>query len=453
MAWRRTELLRESCRALLVLAAAFLVPASGTAADTAGVVDAEVELTPPRAITWSDFLGVNAHFLWFTPEQYMRQIELLQKLGLGWVRVDLHWALMEPKPGQFLFDALDRLVPALQQHGLRSVFYLTGSAPFDSGAPFWSRGSDQFPPPDPQPYARRIASLAKRYPAIDAWQVWNEENLPSNWMPRADPEGYARLLQVSSTAIHDAAPGRTVVIGGMAYFSQMPLRSGLMLEDLGKLGALGLGDVVDYHPYSLYPEGDDPSVHDFIDRCRQVNSSLRAARVPAIWASEWGWSSYAGPKEEQPVVGERGQADFVLRRLALMSALDFDRIFLFALSDLDTRAGLRDRSYGLLDLRGRPKPVYTALANFLAITGPRIEPAAAPQHTGGASGLFGIGWQRPDGAHLWMFWSAHGGRLHLANLHAASLCQPLIGRCNALGVAAGAADVPVTPALQILEWR
>ena len=32
-------------------------------------VDAQpVNLAPERTVVWKDFLGVNAHFLWFTPE-------------------------------------------------------------------------------------------------------------------------------------------------------------------------------------------------------------------------------------------------------------------------------------------------------------------------------------------------------------------------------------------------
>ena len=55
-------------------------------------VDAEpVNLAPQRTVEWREFLGVNAHFLWFKPEQYQKQIRQYQKLGLDWVRVDLHW--------------------------------------------------------------------------------------------------------------------------------------------------------------------------------------------------------------------------------------------------------------------------------------------------------------------------------------------------------------------------
>ncbi|MBK8973751.1 MAG: beta-galactosidase [Hahellaceae bacterium] len=66
---------------------------------------------PGGALTY-DFLGINAHFLWFTPLQYQRQMELLRALGLDWVRVDLHWDHLEPHENQFRHQALDEVVDA-----------------------------------------------------------------------------------------------------------------------------------------------------------------------------------------------------------------------------------------------------------------------------------------------------------------------------------------------------
>ena len=413
----------------------------------------QTRLTAARPVVWRDFLGVNAHFLWFTPAQYQGQIQQLKALGLEWVRVDLHWDRHEPKENQFVFAPLDQLVDTLKGQRLKSVFYLVGSAPFASSALPLLGPSDQFPPKDNKVFAKRMAMLAKRYPAVDAWQVWNEPNLPGFWRPLPSPEGYGRLLQASAEALRSAAPGKPVVMAGMAYYSQMPVRGGLMLEELGKKGGLDLGAIVAYHPYSQQPEGDDPKARDFVLRAQQINARLRQVKAPAIWATEWGWSSYGGPKEEQERIGRDGQADYLLRRLALMSALDYDRIFLFALSDLDQRASVRDRGYGLLDLAGKPKPAYQALARFLAATGPRLNPAPAPQLDAAPDDLYSVGWRKPDGTRLWMFWSASGGAARLPGIPRATLHQPLSGGRQALRAVGGLLKVTVKPQLQILEWR
>lgn len=94
-------------------------------------VDAQpVNLAPERTVVWKDFLGVNAHFLWFTPEQYHKQIKQYKKLGLQWVRVDLHWDRLEPKEDGYQLSTFDELDRTLTAEKIRSVFYLVGSAPF-----------------------------------------------------------------------------------------------------------------------------------------------------------------------------------------------------------------------------------------------------------------------------------------------------------------------------------
>jgi len=408
-------------------------------------------LKAPRQVVWKDYLGVNAHFLWFTPQQYQQQMILWRALGLQWVRVDLHWDRHEPVREQYRFAELDAVINSLQQQQLKSLFYLVGSAPHATSAPARSPTPDQYPPRDPQEFAKRMALLAKRYPSVNAWQVWNEPNLPSYWRPHEDPAAYARLLQASAQALRKVDPAKPVVMAGMAYYSQMPVKGGIMLEKLGSLGVQQIKGIAAYHPYSQQPESDEPGKRDFLLRSQQLNQMLRGAQLPAIWATEWGWSSYAGPKELQELIGDQGQADYVLRRLALMSALDYDKIFLFALSDLDNRASPRDQYYGLLNLQGQPKPVYLALQRLLKLSGPRLQPADSPRLARLPEDLFGVAWTREDGKHLWMFWSASGAALHLPNVNRAELHDPLSGKSQQLQAADGIRP-KAKASLQMLVW-
>lgn len=435
-----------------LLALALLALLAGVSACAKGERPA-MELVPPRAVVWRDFLGVNAHFLWFEPARYQQQMDQLQALGLQWVRVDLHWDTIEPQEGVFRWDVLDPLMAEIERRGLKAEVYLVGSAPHATSAPAGSPHPDQYPPKDPALYAKALVQLAQRYPKVAAWQVWNEPNLPAFWRPREDPAAYGRLLLTSVQAMQAQAPGRRIVLGGMGYFSQMPTRGGaLMVESLAKGGLFSLDVITAYHPYSLHPEGDDPKVMDFILRAQQGNATLRAAGARDIWADEWGWSSYDGPKEEQPIIGEQGQADYVTRRLALMSALDYDKVFLFALSDLDNRAGARDRRYGLLDEGAKPKPVYIAVQRMLQLTGPRISPGKPPALAAVPPGLISIAWQREDGRRLWFFWADKPGQVQLRGVEAAQLHDVLEGRAQALKAGNGSLSVPVRTTLSILEW-
>lgn len=418
---------------------------------------AEYRLVAPRPIVWKDYLGVNAHFLWFSPAQQRVQMLRLKELGLAWTRVDLHWDRHEPEEHRFNFQPIDVTVAGLKALQLKSVFYLVGSAPFASSAGLLGvmGNGDQYPPSNPAQFAERMVMLAKRYPTVDAWQIWNEPNLPSFWRPLPSPAGYDELLQVSVRELSAAGvPKHRQVMAGMAYYSQMPVLGGLMLHELAKLGALDLGAIVAYHPYSLKPEGDEPKDKDFILRARLVNQQLRSMKAAGIWATEWGWSSYPGPVEEQPIIGEHGQADYLLRRLALMSAQDFDRIFLFALSDLDSRATPRDRAYGLLRVDGQPKPAYTALANFLRATGPKIVPDITPTVASAPDTLYSMGWRRDGDSdkRLWMFWSERPIDIALHGISRATLFDPMTGSVRQLRPRLGRLYLTTSGKLQMLEW-
>lgn len=412
-------------------------------------------LKPVRAVVWREFLGVNVQLQWFPIEMARKQVKQLQALGLSWVRLGLHWMLMEPQEGQVKLEVIDATMALVKEAGLRSITYLVGTPRWASvvaKGDKYEQYFDKFPPRDPVIYAQRIVALAQRYPQVDVWQVWNEPNILGFWAPKPDPEGYGRMLLASVQGLRATVPTKPIAMAGMAYFSEMGGGQGLMIEALGKLGAFNLNVVVAYHPYTATAEGSQADARDFVKRVQHGHQWLRAAGVKQIWSTEWGWSSYKGPVEEQPIVGEEGQADHTLRRLALMAALDYDRIFLFTLSDLDKRASVRDQSYGLLRENGEPKPVYFALQRFLQICGPRLEPEAPPVLEGAVpEGLVSIAWRRSDGRRLWMVWAHKPGVVRLTGAPAqASLHLPLKGTQKRLSAAAGVMSVPVDTALQIL---
>ena len=422
-----------------------------TSAMTLGTVaQAATVLQAPRAVVWKDFLGVNVQFQYFAPENYQQQMERLDALGLNWVRLTIHWPIIEPVQDQYNLTDLDNAMAAIKSHRYNTLAYLVGSAPFASSSVSTAASRDQYPPLDFNVFAARMAALAQRYPHVGNWQVWNEPNII--WLPQADPVAYSNLLFTTANAIRSVMPDKTIVTAGMAYYSQMQHRSGYMLQTLVENGLGSQNIVAAYHPYSEYPEGDSVADRDFLVRSNAMNQLLHSHGVSQVWATEWGWSSYAGPVEMQAIIGTQGQADYTLRRLALMSALDFQRIFLFNLSDLDERASARDQGYGLLDLQANPKPVYTALQNFLNITGPRLEPAAPPTVSTVPNDLFAVPWTRSDGKRLLMFWSATGTTLNFPQIHEGIVHDPLTGTHIPLSGSQGI-SLALKPTLQILEWN
>jgi beta-xylosidase len=433
----------NALRVMTVLSACALMTLGSQA------VQAETVLRGQKTVTWKDFLGVNVQFHYFTPQIYQKQMTRLDQLGLNWIRWTLHWPILEPAQGQYNLGDLDAAMNAASAHNYNTVAYLVGSATFDSSAPQGASNADQYPPQDDSIFAERMTALAQHYPQVSHWQVWNEPNII--WLPQADPVAYYHLLTTTASAIRSALPGKPIVTAGVAYYGQMRGSTGYMLQSMVDQGLASQNIVAAYHPYSEYPEGDSVSDRDFLVRGNALNKTLHDAGVKDVWATEWGWSSYSGPVEMQQIIGVQGQADYTLRRLAMMSTMDYQRIFLFNLSDLDQRASTRDRGYGLLDLNGEAKPVYTALKNFFEVTGPSLVPADPPPALAVPEDLYAVAWNRPDGSHLLIAWSASGAHLNFPGIKAATLYNPLTGQRTPLADAKGV-DVPLMPSLQILAW-
>ncbi len=106
----------------------------------------------------------------------------------------------------------------------------------------------------------------------------------------------------------------------------------------------------------------------------------------------------------------------------------------------------------MLDIDANPKPAYTALKNFLDVSGPQLTPGDPPQADQLPDGLFSIGWTRADGKKLWFFWSAEGGNAHLPGLASATLYDPLRSTQTPVSGSDGL-TIAVKPNLQILVWE
>lgn len=245
----------------------------------------------------SDRFGANAQFLLVQPpDRWGAQLDAMAGAGVGIVRSDAYWDVLEPAAPAggshaYRWQQADAIVSALARRGLRWLPTLGFSARWAASLP----GQVLSAPRDPAAYAVYAAAVARRYgPAGDFWpahprlrrepvtevEVWNEPNQATFWMPRPDPAAYARMLLAASRAVRAAAPGVRVMVGGLSGDAAGFLRA----MHRATPGLRGSYDAVAQH---LYAPTSELAIGE-VAKLRRALIDLGEASVP-IDITEAGW--------------------------------------------------------------------------------------------------------------------------------------------------------------------
>jgi hypothetical protein len=294
---------------------------------------------------------------------------------VGTMRIPINWSESEPTPGHYEFAALDALIGAAADHGLRVQ-------PFVSGTPSWLSPEQARPPLSPRASAawtEFLHVLVKRYGTkgefwrgraqskpIQLWQVWNEPNFLIFWRPRPSPAGYARLLHVSARAIRRADPKAQIALAGVA-----PVTAGVetweFLRSLFRIPGVSRDfDVAAIHPYSSTLLG-------VVDQVRRVRGAMVQAglRSRPLLVSEIGVASQSDIRSTF-VKGPTGQAAFLRtvfgRLLEMRQRWNIGGVDWFTLRDSTESNAYCTfcQGAGLFDVVGQPKPAWGALRQLAA---------------------------------------------------------------------------------------
>ncbi|MFL5925669.1 MAG: hypothetical protein ACJ77E_01885 [Gaiellaceae bacterium] len=133
----------------------------------------------------------------------------LKALGVDVVRVTLNWRQIEPRKGVDSWSRSDALLRSLRSHGIAPLVTLYGT-------PRWANGgrSENWAPTSKWTFAGFAGRVAKRYPFVRLWTIWNEPN-QRRWLRPTSPGVYTqRLLNPAYAAIHRASR-HSVVAGGV----------------------------------------------------------------------------------------------------------------------------------------------------------------------------------------------------------------------------------------------
>lgn len=260
-------------------------------------------------------------------------------LGVGWIRHDIAWDVVEPQRGVWSWSSSDALVDGVTRRGLQLIATL-------SYTPAWANGGHddhRFAPRSAADFGAFARQVAQRYAprGVHVYEIWNEPNI-GFWQPQPDPAGYARVLKAAYGAIHAIDPQAVVISGGVSPAGDGPdtVSPHRWISQLYANGAGKVFDAIGVHPYvdadagalSTDPgnpwyqmAGSSPSVRsiqaDHGDSAKRIwatevgcrrsvgDCAARLQQAAALWrtypwAGVLAWFTYWDPNEYGLVAGD-----------------------------------------------------------------------------------------------------------------------------------------------------
>lgn len=306
----------------------------------------------------------------------------VRSLGVHWIREELRWADVEPRPGIFRWGRFDRLLSDSARRGLHVL-------PLLIGTPRWAGGS-YYAMPDPQAFGAFAARAAARYgPGGSFWrtrrrlagyapqwfELWNEPYTARYSAGGVDPVRYAQMVRATLQQGRAANPrARWLMAADLAYDDN----DGRAHDWLAAIAAADPTleadvDGVAVHPYAFVAPTDhtsDTQLRYRFDRTAAIERELarNGAANPQLWITELGWSTCS---KRPDCTTERDQAQWLadvaaaLRRAPLIGHVQ--ALFVYHLRDFPhSGGGDREGHYGLLRTNGSRKPAWSVVRALTA---------------------------------------------------------------------------------------
>ncbi len=304
-----------------------------------------------------------------TDADLTRDLSAAQAAGATRFRFDVDWSVVEPARGEFNWAPIDRLVKAIETHGMRPLGVLAYT-------PAWARpaGVETLPgvlashsaPANPADFAAFAGQAANRYgDTITDWEIWNEPNRPSFWSPAPDAAAYTQLLIAASEAIRAVQPNANVIAGALApgqNDAAGEIDPFTFTQRIYENGGQNAFNTLSVHPYTYPWMPTDPSTSSWstfqkIPRIRDLMAA-RGDEPKPIWITEFG----APTGSDSTSVSQDTQAAYIAAGINETRKLGYIPVILiYAIRDSGTDPSDPEQNFGLLKHDFQPKPAYDAV--------------------------------------------------------------------------------------------
>jgi hypothetical protein len=242
------------------------------------------QLDPPRGPVPPVYFGLHIHHLW--------QDTGWPDIPFGtWRLWDAHvlWAYLEPSPGKYDFELLDRYVQVANQHGVELVLTLQGPPTWASArpaeVPVHQGGGKGLPGSAAEPksfstWEDFVRAVASRYRGkIKYYELWNEPM--SRPYFSGTPEQMVALAKSASAILKQIDPENKLLSPPVSGDSNG-------LEWLSKFLSAGGGQYVDIYGFHFYVGGVPEQAIPKVQSARVLLRQFGQDQKP-MWNTEAGW--------------------------------------------------------------------------------------------------------------------------------------------------------------------
>jgi len=321
----------------------------------------------------------------------------VDQLGVGVVRYMVNWRQVAPRkprhpanPGDPAYDwsGVDATLGALHARRITVLATLVRTPAWASLA-----RTPRAVPMSKYALAAFAAAVAKRYPWLRLWEIWNEPNLQSFLKPNSPALYVERLLDPAYVELHYMNPANRVAGGATSPRSTSTGLSPVKFMR-GMRAARARLDAYSHHPYPV-TRGETPSrfARGVCRFCTAVLSLAHLEQLIAevkrdfgpkrIWLTEYGYET--SPPDPNGVTWAL-QSQYVAEAAMRAAAAPYvDLLVQFMIQDEARPNGWQS---GLIDSTGLPKPAFNSFMLPIAVaarTGTRttiwgqIRPGSGPR--------------------------------------------------------------------------
>ncbi len=341
-------------------------------------------------VTGLDKFGVSSggNIQYKSASELAKELDTYVDLGARWIRFDIAWTdIQADGPSSYNWTKYDAVISAAKARGLKILGTI-------SYTPAWARpagcnNDDKCAPANASDYGNFAGAVASRYSSqgVHYWEIWNEPNITTFWLPQPDANAYTQILKAGHDAIKSADPNAVVVSGGLspAASNGTNIAPPDFLTQMYSAGAGGYFDALGHHPYCFAGTFDCPATYASWSSWSQMSATpnnlrdLMAANGDSgkpIWMTEFGAPTGGG----SAAVSEAQQVTFVQNAYDLAAQYSWaGPLFWYSYQDIGTDANSVESWFGLLRPDSSQKPAYSTYKTL-------THPVAQDNSGGGNSG-------------------------------------------------------------------